>query len=462
MAVLPTGWGKSLLYQVPALLLSQPVLVVSPLIALMRDQEAALRRRGVPVVRLDSTLKVSTRRQSLARIAKGGRLIVLTTPETLESEGARPAIEAARPALLCVDEAHCITEWGHDFRPAYLRLGAERRALSIPTALALTATATPRVQEHIAERLALDDPLVVLAPPHRKNLRLSVEEAPGNLKLEVAGRLIRKLARPGIVYCSTTRAVDEIFGALTRARIPAARYHGKMKTSDRTAAQRRFMKSGRKILMVATNAFGMGVDKPDIRSIVHYQLPGSLEQYVQEAGRAGRDGKPSRCILLFDEDDLDIQAYLQEQGRPSGSQLRRVAATLAAWSTEQRAVSTKDLAASAGVGRTTAASLCAQLEGAGLLELDAKRRWHVRVGVRTLTDSATDLSKRFETIRRQDAARLRAVGGYALTEACRSVFIRRWFGEAQPPECGKCDRCQAKRHLARTLARARERAGGRS
>src|SRR5262249_41172135 len=155
---------------------------------------------------------------------------------------------------LCVDEAHCISEWGHDFRPAYLRLGTEREALGIETTLALTATATPKVADDIAERLRLADPLIVRAPPHRPNLELSVEDAPGNLKYELAGKLLRRLPRPGIVYCSTTKAVDEMFAALTRAQIPVARYHGKMKTTDRAAAQRRFMKADKRIVMVATSA----------------------------------------------------------------------------------------------------------------------------------------------------------------------------------------------------------------
>ena len=201
---------------------------------------------------------------------------------------------------MCVDEAHCISEWGHDFRPAYLRVGIERAALGNPTVLALTATATQRVRTDIAERLQMVRPTTVSVSPHRDNLRLAVQNTPGNLKLSAAGKLIRRLRRPGIVYCATTKAVDEIYTALRRARIPAVRYHGKLTKTERNRAQKRYTRRGPRMVMVATSAFGMGIDKPNIRYILHYQVPGSVEQYVQEAGRAGRDGRPAHCILLFD------------------------------------------------------------------------------------------------------------------------------------------------------------------
>ncbi len=457
LVVLPTGYGKSLIYELPALSISRPTLVVSPLIALMRDQERALRRIGAPVVRIDSTLRAAARRQSLDRLRKGGTLIVLTTPETLESDEVRPALVAAQPQLLCVDEAHCISEWGHDFRPAYLRLGAEREALHIPTALALTATATPRVTGDIAYRLRLHEPLLVRAPPHRANLALAVEDASGNLKYELAGKLLRSLERPGIVYCSTTKAVDEMYAALTRAQIPVARYHGKMKAPDRAAAQRRFMKPDKRIVMVATSAFGMGIDKPNIRYVVHFQAPGSLEQYVQEAGRAGRDMKASRCILLFDPADLEIQEFLQEQSRPTGAQLRRVGRALAAWAAAGKSSTGKELAASAAVPANVAKVVCAQLEQLGLVALDAKR-WHAVASSATLLREAEDLAQRFEIQRREDARRLLLLAHYAHTEECRSVFIRRYFGEEHPPRCGTCDRCKRARGVAQTVANAMQRA----
>ena len=427
----------------------------------MADQEQKLRARSVPVIRIDSTVRAAERRAAFERLEEGGSLVVLTTPETLESQAARPAIAAAKPWLLCVDEAHCISEWGHDFRPAYLRLGAERQGLGNPQVLALTATATARVQEDVRTRLAMAEPLVVTAPPHRPNLRLEAEVVTLASKPVRAGKLLRKLKRPGIVYCSTTIEANRVFAALDAGGIPCARYHGRMKKDEREEAQTRFMKK-RPIVMVATNAFGMGIDKPDIRFILHYQSPGSLEQYVQEAGRAGRDGKPSRCILLFDPDDMRIQAHLQSKGRASPNQLRRVTEALVAWADEGRPVDAEELALSAGVPKTTARSLAAELETLGLVVLDDERRYAVPGPTSELAQGAEDLARRLETQRREDKERREALSQYADSTECRSVILRRWFGEEDPPVCGTCDHCSGvlpagtshRRRPARKRARA--------
>jgi ATP-dependent DNA helicase RecQ len=465
VVVLPTGFGKSLIYQVPALMATRPTVVVSPLIALIADQQQSLLARGCPVIRFDSSLRAAQRREAIARLQDGGPLIVLTTPETVESKAMAPLLAAARPWLLCVDEAHCISEWGHDFRPAYLRLGIERERLGVDVVLAMTATATPRVRDDIVERLGMHDPVLVTAPPYRKNLRFSVQQVPGNFKPTAAGKRLRQLQRPGIVYCSTTKAVDSIWAALagppsSRGRrprgIPAERYHGKMNNGDRQQAQSRFMRPGKRLVMVATSAFGMGIDKPDIRYVIHYQVPGSLEQYVQEAGRAGRDGKAATCELLFDPDDLEIQRFLLDKGRPSPRQLLRVARALLAWAGEDRPVSISELAVSAGVPQTTARSMCAELEALQLVERLPGATYEVRVGARALESAARDLAARLETLRREDEKRLQAVAAYATTQGCRSVFLRRYFGEDDPPRCGSCDRCRAERKLGEAHARLSE------
>lgn len=442
LVALPTGFGKSLIYQVPAMILERPTIVVSPLIALMADQERALGSRGVPVVVLHSRLRSAERRAALDRLEAGGPLVVLTTPETLESRATAPCFERARPALLCIDEAHCISEWGHDFRPSYLRLGAARARLGHPAALALTATATAHVRADIAERLRLLDPLVLIAPPYRANLRLSVDMVPGPSKSSAAGRRIRALRRPGIIYCATTVAVDQLGGALERAGIPVVRYHGKMRAPDRTAAQRRFMQPSRRLIMVATSAFGMGIDKPNIRYIVHYQAPGSLEQYVQEIGRAGRDGLPAHCILLFDAADLGIQERLQALSRPTVWHMARLETALAAWATEHRAPTAAALAYAAGVPLRIGEVLVADLEQAGLVDRDQDGRIAV-APPEIFQAGARDLVAKLKTFRYESERRIKAVADYAQSEECRSVFLRRYFGEEQPPRCGTCDRCRA-------------------
>lgn len=462
LVALPTGFGKSLIYQVPAMILERPTIVVSPLIALMADQERALRSRGVPVIVLHSRLRQAERRAALERLGGGGRFVVLTTPETLESRATAPFFERARPALLCVDEAHCISEWGHDFRPSYLRLGAAREWLGNPVALALTATATPRVRADIAERLRLRDPVALIAPAHRDNLRLTVEMVPGAEKFGAAGRYIRALRRPGIIYCATTVAVDQLTGALKRAGIPVVRYHGKMRVADRAAAQRQFMQPSRRLIMVATSAFGMGIDKPNIRYIVHYQTPGSLEQYLQEVGRAGRDGRPAHCVLLFDAADLDIQERLQALGRPAVRHLVRLETALTAWATEQRAPTAATLAFSAGVPVRIGKVLLSDLEQAGLVQRDQEGRIIVAVPLEIFRAGARDLVAKLKTFRYEGERRLRAVAAYAQSEDCRSVFLRRYFGEERPPRCGTCDRCRAMRGAPKRTGPTRENHSGKA
>src|SRR5215813_1005718 len=429
LVALPTGFGKSLIYQVPAMILDRPTIVVSPLIALMADQERMLTSHRVPVVVLHSRLRPAERRAALAQLEAGGRLVVLTTPETLEAGATAPSFERARPALLCVDEAHCISEWGHDFRPSYLRLGAVRERLGKPVGLALTATATPRVRGDIAERLRLRDPVLLIAPVHRKNLRLAVENVPGPAKFGAAGRRIRALRRPGIIYCATTTAVDQLAGALRRAGIPVVRYHGKMRASERAAAQHLFMQRSRRLIMVATSAFGMGIDKPNIRYILHYQAPGSLEQYVQEVGRAGRDGHPAYCILLFDAADMEIQERLQALSRPGVWHLERLEDALTAWAREQRAPTADTLAYSAGVPARISEVLLSDLEQAGLIERDSKGGIGIVVPPESFAAGVRELVAKLKTFGYESERRLRLVADYAHSKECRSVFLRRYFGE---------------------------------
>jgi ATP-dependent DNA helicase RecQ len=442
LLVLPTGGGKSLCYQLPSLLLPRPTVVVSPLLALLEDQFLKLQQLGVPTVRLDSTVGVADRRAALARIAAGGSILVLTTPETLAGDELGALLAKSPPGLVAVDEAHCISEWGHDFRPAYLALGQRLAGLRAGQILALTATATPPVRDDIVRYLGLREPEIIVSSPHRHNLMFSVRDLRGDEKLRHLAKLARRLPRPGIVYCSTTKMVDDVWLGLRLIKVPCARYHGKMTDKERSEHQARFMKKGKRIVMVATSAFGLGIDKPDIRYIVHYQAPASLERYLQEAGRAGRDGHAARCMLLFDESDLQIQEHLLALSRLSPFLLGRFGRALAAWAGEERDANIEELALSAGVSQRAASSLVTTLVEAGICERVKDRRVHATGPLDTLVERVEGLRSRFEVLRREDARRMRAVVEYASEPECRSIALRRYFGDTDPTPCGRCDLCR--------------------
>ncbi len=441
LMVLPTGFGKSACYQVPSMVLPKPVLVISPLLALMRDQHEKLTKLDVPVVRLDGTVRGKNRQAALERIGKGGSLLVMTTPETLATEDAVGALTKSGVSLAAIDEAHCISEWGYDFRPTYLQLGERLRRLGAPPVLALTATATEKVRTAIQRFVGMRDPEIVASSPHRSNLAFDVLRCSGDQRLRALMRLVLRLRRPGIIYCSTTREVDEIYALLHRFGAPAHRYHGKMNAGDRSKQQDAFMRRGRRTVMVATNAFGLGIDKQDIRYVLHYQSPASLEQYVQEAGRAGRDGRRANCILLFSHEDRLIHEALLSRSRVRPEQLYKLARALAGWAGEEKAPTLEALALSADLGVRVAAALLAVLEEATLVKWDATAVY-VTVPANEIEAEARKLAGQFATLRSQDARRLDAVAAYAEAGGCRAVFLREYFGEEGSEACGMCDTCR--------------------
>jgi len=443
LLIMPTGGGKSLCYQLPSLLLPNPTIVVSPLLALLEDQFGKLQQLGIPAVRLGSTVGAAARREALQRLKEGGSLLVLTTPETLAGAELSEVLDRVPPSLVAVDEAHCISEWGHDFRPAYLALGQRLQQLRVGNILGLTATATAPVRDDIVRYLALRDPEIIVSSVHRQNLVFEVRRLRGDEKLRHLAKLARRLPRPGIIYCATTKAVDDVWLGLRLIKVPCARYHGKMTDKERIQHQARFMQPGKRIIMVATSAFGLGIDKPDIRYIVHYHAPASLERYVQEAGRAGRDGHIARCILLFDEADLEIQEHLLSLSRLSPALLGRFGRALAAWAEEQRDANLEELALSAGISQRAASSLVNVLVEAGLCERVDDGRVRALGPLDTLVERVEGLRGRFEVLRREDGRRLKAMVEYADDRTCRSVALRRYFGEDDPPLCGRCDLCRA-------------------
>ena len=417
------------------------MLVISPLLALMKDQFDTMERLGLPVIKLDSQLRGGARKAALAQIASGGRLLVMTTPETLTAPDASKALAAGGVALAAVDEAHCISEWGYDFRPAYLQIGERLRGLGAPPALALTATATTKVRSAIIRFVGLREPRVVSASPHRDNLAFDVLQAGAGARLRALARLALRVRRPGIIYCSTTRDVDEVFTVLQRFGVPSYRYHGKMSGTERRKSQEGFMTRGRRTVMVATNAFGLGIDKPDIRYVMHYQSPASLEQYVQEAGRAGRDGRRANCIMLFAAGDRAIHEALLARSRVRPEQLYKLAKALSQWAQENKVPTLAALALTADLGSRTCAALLALLEESELVKWSPEAI-EVLTPPEEFEERARALGGQFQTLRSQDARRLDAVHDYALLESCRATMLEEYFGEESSGDCGICDHCR--------------------
>ncbi|HKG91699.1 MAG TPA: ATP-dependent DNA helicase RecQ, partial [Gemmatimonadaceae bacterium] len=324
LVILPTGGGKSLCYQIPALLMPGLTVVVSPLISLMKDQVDALTARGLPATFINSTLTASQVADRLSRAARGEVKMLYVAPERFDAGSAAERLRAMGISLLAVDEAHCISEWGHDFRPSYLRMASVRERLGNPPTIALTATATQEVRRDIAHQLHLADPAIVISGFDRKNLHYHVVSTKTESDKDRALVEILK-SRDGlaVVYASTRKAVEKITEVLSRARVDAVGYHAGLDDAHRHEVQDAFMKEGVRVI-VATNAFGMGIDKPNVRLVIHHAMPGTLEAYYQEAGRAGRDGQHSDCFLLHAFPDRFTHEFFIKGANPDRALIEKV------------------------------------------------------------------------------------------------------------------------------------------
>lgn len=446
LAILATGAGKSLTYQLPALLLKGTTVVVSPLIALMKDQLDMLRELGIrEVVALNSTLSEDQEAASIERIRGGNLKILFVTPEKLEDEAFLQLLQQQiHVPLFVVDEAHCISQWGHDFRPAYLALGAVIARLGHPTVLALTATATPAVREDILHQLGIPSVKPIVKGFDRPNLIYEVRRAEKERdKLKILRRLFMEdeLEGVGIIYTATIKNALEVQQYLgTELNLPAAVYHSKLQKHDRTMVHNLFMDEQIRAV-VATNAFGLGIDKANIRFVVHYDLPGSVEAYTQEAGRSGRDGLPSRCILIYRMSDTRVQNYFLTGKYPDIEEVQKVFGTLELFDGQDGGVSMTDLRKILQLPLTKLKVVLALLKKSGFIHTPSRSKYALTDAARKDRDMLLNLAN-YETKKSYDQSKLAMMLQYAETRSCRRRFILNYFGEGfEEPNCGACDNC---------------------
>ena len=441
LAVMPTGSGKSAIYQIAGVLTGGATIVVSPLIALQRDQMEAIEEQdAAPGAVLNSTLRAGERREALEDLREGELEYLLLAPEQFGDEAVLEQVRRARPSLFVVDEAHCISEWGHDFRPEYLRLGAVVEALRHPTVLALTATAAPPVRDEIVERLGMRRPRVVVRGFDRPNIWFGAATYPDErTKRRSLVERVVGAEKPGIVYVATRRQAEEVATALQEDGLRARAYHAGLPNADRERGQDAFM-SGEDEVIVATTAFGMGVDKPDVRFVFHLTVSDSVDSYYQEVGRAGRDGAPASAFLFYRPQDLGLRRFFAAGGHADADEVERVARVLEGL---EGPVDPDELRERTGLSDTKLSAALNRLDEMDAVDLLPSGDVVPDDDAPGIAEVASEAEVAAERRRALDRSRVDMIRAYAETRSCRRAFLLSYFGEAYEGPCGNCDNDEA-------------------